>query len=249
MAAIEAEAVPAPAGNEASGWRKLAQSGAIVTTLMTFVIQFLAGGVIPPLVVFAVLYIVGAVLLSRGAKAGVWMLVILPVLFLALNAPFLFPQLGHPETVADFAPSIVFLVASLVTFIGALGVLRGAAASAAPKAIGIAAILVVVAANLASGVMSSGVEKASAEAGDIAVQAEGAEFAPTELDAEAGLVAVHIANVDPIRHTFTIDDLDVSVELPGNAASRVEFEAAAGTYEFYCTVAGHEDMTGTLVVR
>ena len=74
-------------------------------------------------------------------------------------------------------------------------------------------------------------------------------FEPTNLSAEGENVAVFAENKDPVRHTFSIDELEVDLELPGNKAARIEFTAAPGTYEFYCAVPGHDGMTGELVVR
>ncbi len=61
-------------------------------------------------------------------------------------------------------------------------------------------------------------------------------------------VGIHIGNDDPVRHNLTIDDLDVDEELPSKAFVRFAFEAEPGSYEYYCDIPGHEDMTGTLTV-
>jgi uncharacterized cupredoxin-like copper-binding protein len=42
--------------------------------------------------------------------------------------------------------------------------------------------------------------------------------------------------------------LGIDVEVAGLKSQRVEFEATAGEYAFFCTVVGHEGMTTTLVV-
>ena len=52
-----------------------------------------------------------------------------------------------------------------------------------------------------------------------------------------------------MRHTFTIEDLDIEVNLPGNADQRVDITAAPGEYEFMCKVPGHDDMKGTLTIE
>jgi hypothetical protein len=71
----------------------------------------------------------------------------------------------------------------------------------------------------------------------------------SNLSADSTEVAVFVDNDDSIRHTFSIDTLEVNLEVPGGKATRVEFIAEPGTYEFYCAVPGHEDMRGELVVR
>jgi len=62
-------------------------------------------------------------------------------------------------------------------------------------------------------------------------------------------VGTLVENRDPVRHTFTIEQLGIDVELPAGTNRRVEFTALAGTYAFHCTVPGHESMTGMVVVR
>ena len=39
------------------------------------------------------------------------------------------------------------------------------------------------------------------------------------------------------------------VELPADSPVRVELDLAPGTYRYYCDIAGHENMQGTLVVQ
>ena len=102
------------------------------------------------------------------------------------------------------------------------------------------------------------VQKLSAEAADTQddghehatdVYARTCSFSTDELRVTAGAVGVLIDNEDPIRHTFTIKELDIDQELPANTARRVEFRAAPGAYEFICKIEGHEDMKGTIVVE
>ncbi|MDP3892525.1 cupredoxin domain-containing protein [Nocardioides sp.] len=69
------------------------------------------------------------------------------------------------------------------------------------------------------------------------------------MTASSGTVGTLVENRDPVRHTFTIEQLGIDVELPAGTNRRVEFTALAGTYAFHCTVPGHESMTGMIVVR
>jgi len=65
-----------------------------------------------------------------------------------------------------------------------------------------------------------------------------------------GSTGVWVENKDGIRHTLTIEELGVDLDIPALKARRVDFAAAAaGTYTYTCTVPGHENMTGTLVVE
>ena len=88
----------------------------------------------------------------------------------------------------------------------------------------------------------------TAEAGDVTVVAEGAEF-PETLEIAAGGAGIFLENKDLLRHTFVIEDQDVKVEMPGGKTRRVEVDLPAGEYRFICDVPGHERMEGTLTVR
>ena len=51
-------------------------------------------------------------------------------------------------------------------------------------------------------------------------------------------------------HNFSIDELDIDVDIAPGATEEVVINAPAGTYEFYCNVPGHKaaGMLGTLTV-
>lgn len=63
-----------------------------------------------------------------------------------------------------------------------------------------------------------------AQPGDIAVRTEDFTFAPADLDATAGTIAVHVTNTDSTRHTFTIDGL-IDVSVAPNSTQRTTFKA------------------------
>lgn len=52
-----------------------------------------------------------------------------------------------------------------------------------------------------------------------------------------------------LHHTFTVEALGVNLEIPALKSRRIAFDAPPVTYEFVCTVPGHESMTGTLIVE
>ena len=90
----------------------------------------------------------------------------------------------------------------------------------------------------------------AAASGDIEVDDREGRVPPRRhLRLEAGTIGVWVDNRDGIHHTFTIEELDVDLEIPALKAKRVEFDAPAGTYEVICTVPGHESMTATLTRR
>jgi plastocyanin len=97
-------------------------------------------------------------------------------------------------------------------------------------------------------IAASGLEDDQPGAGDIHVAAHNVAFSPRSISATGDSVAVFVQNQDPGRHTFTIEALDVDVELPANTSRRIELTAPPGTYTIMCAVPGLESMTATLVV-
>jgi uncharacterized cupredoxin-like copper-binding protein len=57
------------------------------------------------------------------------------------------------------------------------------------------------------------------------------------------------SGADEVVLDLAVRQLEVNLVAPGGTATRVEFIAEPGTYDFYCAVPGHEDMRGELVVR
>ena len=91
-------------------------------------------------------------------------------------------------------------------------------------------------------------EDAVAQSGDIQVVTKDIEFADESLEAEAGEISILVDNEDATLHTFTIDDLEVNLNIPASKTARITFRAEPGTYDFYC--APHAgDMEGTLLVK
>jgi plastocyanin len=95
---------------------------------------------------------------------------------------------------------------------------------------------------------------AEASAGEgVQVSAVDIAFEPKELTISANTdVVVTITNNGALQHDFTIDELGVKSDLLGGGEStEVTINAAAGTYEYYCSVTGHREagMVGTLTVE
>ena len=102
--------------------------------------------------------------------------------------------------------------------------------------------------TLASIAIASGTESVAALPGDVQVTAEQLMWAPDEIVLDDSVTGIWIDNQDGFRHTFTIPELGIDVDVPGLKARRVDVEAAPGEYQIICTVPGHESMTGTLIV-
>ena len=93
---------------------------------------------------------------------------------------------------------------------------------------------------------------AADRAGATEVLMKTTEFRTAQLDAKAGeTLRLVLKNDDLYIHTFTIDDLgiDVTIGPRGEKALSLLSPPNTGTFEYKCTIPGHEDMTGTLTVR
>lgn len=89
--------------------------------------------------------------------------------------------------------------------------------------------------------------------GDVTVTMVDIAFEPSEITIPADTdVVVYLPNEGVLEHNFMIDDLDVDSDLvAGGDSMTVTINAAAGSYEYYCSVAGHKEagMVGTLTVE
>ena len=77
-------------------------------------------------------------------------------------------------------------------------------------------------------------------------------YNPTTLSAPAGEISISVKNNDPsLAHNFVIPELNVdSGETDPSRTDTVTFTAVAGTYQYICNIAGHQEsgMVGTLTV-
>ena len=65
----------------------------------------------------------------------------------------------------------------------------------------------------------------------------------------AGTNTFFVTNADPVAHSFSIDELDLDVQAPAGLSGRATVDLAPGEYTYHCRIAGHDFMTGTLVVE
>ena len=197
-------------------------------------------------------------------RFGKWMLLVAAVWALALlllDAFFLIPAFSNVNSFFDFGVAVAFLAGLLTAIVGGavsfLQQRRGTARTVAtrPERVAFSAVAAVVVGLMAmSGILqitgrtSVG---ADAKAGATPVIMKNTEFLPTQLSIPAGRPAIVVVkNGDLNVHTFTIEDLRVDHKLLGGSELLVELpSASAGTYEYHCTVPGHESMKGTLIVK
>jgi plastocyanin len=230
-------------------WRPVLVAAALAQILFEVVIMVVNGEVVRPAIVWSALLATGVFVFGKRRRAGAALLGFVSLVHFATSAAFLAEGLVHPESFWDF-----WLGWSIVLTAG-LGILAAAAVwrqeddgSKRARAVSLGIMALIVALGILGGTATIAYDSDSAQDGDIALSARNVQFEPANLIANSGEIAVFVYNDDSFRHTFSIDALDVDLELPGGKAARVEFIAEPGTYEIYCAVAGHEDMKGELVV-
>jgi plastocyanin len=230
-------------------WMRLARAAAITMVVWSAVLQITARTVIPPVLVIGIVFLVFTPFL-RGERHRLGVaLAAFTTLALAGNLPGIIDELAHPESAPAFILTLLSVVTALVAITAGLGVfLRWSTSPIRAIAISWAAVFVVGA--IGSVAASATTESDLALAGDTVVVAEKVQFAPDAITVATGSTGVWVENKDGIRHTLTIEELGVDLDIPALKARRVDFAAAAaGTYTYTCTVPGHENMTGTLVVE
>ena len=245
----QAERAAGDEGSSGVTWRKLLGWSALWSVAVVVLINVF-GGIIPPLVVFALLWLIGAVWLRRSAKGPAILLLVVSAAFLVMSAPFIVPTLAVPASAGDFVLNVASLIGALGIIVAAVAVLRGRAesSSSTPRALlraagalfGLAVILGVVA--------FATYDDPTAREDDVALTTAEFEFSDDSVEASSGEVAVFVENADATLHTFTIDELDVNLAVPAGKSARVTFEAEPGTYTFYCVPHEYE-MKGELQVR
>lgn len=238
-------AAPNTAG---SGWINLLKWSTVTAIVVVAIINILAG-IIPPLVVFAVVWLIGVIWLGRASKGPAILLLVGFIAFLILSAPFIIPTLVVPASAGDFILNLASLLAVLLGITAAISVLRRRDdTSGLPRTLSRAAIGLFVIGAAVSVFSTVTYDDAVAQEGDIQLATQDIEFDNTSLEGEAGEISVFIENQDSTLHTFTIEELDVHLDIPASKSARITFTAEPGTYEFIC-VPHEADMKGTLVVE
>ena len=206
----------------------------------------LIGELVPPVLVFLVLFGALSVVVMRVPRP--WpaaVAIAVALLFAVGNAPFVAEDLAHPETVAGFAPSWLLLLGTIFVVVAAAMVLRRGAGALRPVVTGFGALAMI--GVILSAAMSASLDDDVRQPGDVLVAAEDVEY-PEEVRVPTS-GAVLVENHDAFRHTFVIEDEEVKQEVPGSTSRRIELDLPPGTYSFYCDVPGHEAMEGSLIVE
>jgi plastocyanin len=218
----------------------------VVIVIWSLVLQLIVGVVIPPVLAVGVVF-AGLLLFLRPGRRWVGLVAGLFGLWSILgNLPSLLEELTHPSSALAFIMTLVAATAGLVLIIAGAGFFFGWTASPSVLLWSWAA-LILIGAGVAL-VAASGVEAVPAVDGDVVVVARANTYTPDRIELAAGGGGIWIDNRDGARHTFTIPELRVNLDVVGLKTQRVEIDAGNGEYAVLCTVVGHEGMTTTLVV-
>ena len=239
-----------------SRWQRFTAAVALATAALLLAVG-LAFGDRESLVLGAIaLGVAVALALTRGWLALV-VLLGAGALFVDVAAwmvPAAFTNLSRREPVVDVGTPAVLAAVALLGLVGVVLALvrRGDAPGwgAGPLLAAGTTFVVLAAVLVIAGVRGAGVERGP-RPGDLVLRTGDMEFSTDRLEADAGRIAVHVANRDLFWHTFTVKKLDVDVWVSARAERRAVFRAEPGTYRFVCDVPGHESvgMEGVLVVR
>lgn len=245
---VEADPLRGAAG---FGWRRLQMLSAMVA-IASFVVPMVIDLTLEPFfLALGAPFVIGVLLALKWPRVAAIWLGVFSLVFLLTSVPFLGEALTHPESVRDFIPSFVLILASVVGAASAIPSFRESSGrsvrSPAPRRIAATSMGLIVAASAWSMIAYAGLEDAVPERGDIRVTAEDFLFSPDGIRTNQPSVSIAVTNRDNTRHTFTITELGVDLNLPPDSIQRVTFTADPGTYRFYCSL--HPDMEGQLRVR
>lgn len=199
--------------------------------------------------------LVVAVLVAVTGRLFVPALVVGVLLFLISSFASL-NELGHPESFSDFVPALLRLVGSATAVAAGVGSLVQSRRRTLRPATdrqrtlvrvgAVALLLVPLASFVVTGTARTTIERAD---GAIVVDTSGDEFTPAALHVEPGRIRFLVRNDDAYAHTFSVDELEVDEYIGPRSDRFVAITVeAAGRYDLYCAINGHEGMTGTVVV-
>lgn len=228
-------------------WLRLVRAGAIVMAVWSVALQGSAQTLIPPVAVIGLVFL-GFVPFLKGERRVLGLVVaVFGTLAVVGNLEIILDDLRNPESAPAFVLVLLSLVGVSLAVVGGLSAfLRRPPEVTRTLAIGAAGVFI--AGSVASLAMAANTPSDAALPGDVPVTAHQVMWAPEEIEITASNTGLWVDNQDGIRHTFTIPQLGIDVEVPALKARRIELDAAPGEYQIICTVPGHESMTGTLTI-
>lgn len=228
-------------------WATVARIGATTIVVWSVALQFLAGEPIPPVAVIGVVFLAFIPFTdARRRRLGI-ALAIVAVLSVGGNLPLILDELSHPESAPAFILTLLSVLGAAIALAGGLGMFFGWSAASGRRLVFGAGLVLAVGAvtsvSIAANTVSDG-----AQPTDVEVLTQQVAFEPGDITIGAEGTGVWIDNRDGIRHTFTVPQLGIDLDVPALKSRRIDIDAAPGTYQIFCEVPGHESMTATLTV-
>ena len=221
-----------------------------VEVLLAYLV--LGGAPNPGMAAVAVLPLGVAAALWRGKRWGLVAAALVAVLVIGLRTLAISFDLARPGDVAPFLLTVAMLVSAGLAVSSAIAGLAGAGRN---TLVGGGALL---AAATGAGLLllsPQGDDTGSLTDEQVTalptVEMVNFSYAPAQLRVEPGQsVAFRFTNDTDDTHTFTVDDLDLDVQVPSGRSRVVVVDAAAGEYGFWCSARSHREdgMEGRLVV-
>jgi plastocyanin len=229
-------------------WRTVLRWAAFVGVAESvIVVGVVEKSINPPVLIIAILLLVGAILLGRTGPGGVRLTTVAFVLFLLSNLVFAAPDLAVAASFGSFAVSWASVVTALVGVIAGVASWRAGSTSVAAAAVGIGGIGLAAVAVVIGLVASLSFTNAKPAAGDILLRAKDSKFDRTTLASPSGQVSFFLDNADNALHNLHILGVKSgSNDMPANHKTRFTVALTAGTYKYRCDY--HTDMKGTLKV-
>lgn len=153
--------------------------------------------------------------------------------------------LAEPSSFFDFVPGLLIVSGVLITLVAGIasivsknrggtsaGAAEGGEARALRGALAALGVLAALSAVLSVSAKDS-VSDADAAGADVVVDMKDFEFDENSYDATAG-ATILVKNSDPFLHTFTIEALDIDVEVTSGSEKLITLPEEAGTYVLYC---------------
>jgi len=231
----------------AAAWMRVARGSAATIVVWVILLHSSARVLIPPVLLIGVVY-AALIPFLRGARRGLGLAyAIVGFLTLFGNAPATIDELSHLDSAPAFILTLLAVVGSAVAIVAGLGTWRSGALPPTRRIV-VAAVAVFTSLAVTSVVVSLTTDSDVPEPDDARLVAERVEYGPDVVNLAATGGGVWIDNKDGVRHTFTIEGEGIDIEIPALKARRFDVNLAAGSYEFICSVPGHEGMKGTLTV-
>lgn len=238
------EIVEPPIGD--NPWVKVAKASAVMVVVWAGLLHIVAQVIIPPVIVIGLIGLAFASSLRTIRRKTALGYALFSVLSVVGNLPGVIGDLSDISSTPAFSLTLLHSLVAALGMVGGLGMFFGWSGQPIRALVSGAATLFGVL-IVASMVVAWQTDSAAALDGDVAIAMERVQFVPGEVRVVSG-GALWVNNQDGIRHTFTVAELGLDLEIPANKAGRVEVQGPAGTYDVICTVPGHENMVATLEI-